>query len=232
MDGLQINQKIRYGYYKAGLKLGEPYTLYRAATPFTPIQDSNLIGVLPMVPSQDWTWMKANRPGNAIWFACVDGRDVTYPLSVVEGDYLVGEKTFFVLSKEYQLPIQVVECNKLGNIIRPYQYTSAGYDGSYAGYEEGTSTLIMENMPMSMLIYGRGGKADSKLPTDTNQPGWICQLPNLGDVDVRTGDIIVGISDIGQMAMSGIVSTEDRFVVSSTEETEFGWRLTCTQVMN
>jgi hypothetical protein len=234
MDGLQINQKIRFGYEKAAAKLGEPYALYRSAIPFTPIAFGNLIGTLPMVPSQDWTWMKANRPGNAIWFVCVDGQDSSLPLSATEGDYFLGDKTFFILSKEYQLPMQAVECNKLINVLRPYQATTPGYtSGNYAGYQETQATVIMQNMPISMLINKQGSRAESKLPTDTLQPTWTCLMPNLGNVDVRTGDMVVGLSDIDSLAaMPGIVATDDRFVISATEETEFGWRLTCSQMMN
>src|SRR5271167_4439254 len=125
MDGAGIDQKIRFGYAKAAQHLGLPFDLYRSAVPLTPIQVPNLIGSLPVIPSQDWTWMKGNRPGNAIWFICVDGQDSSYPLEAEEGDYLVGFKTFFVLSKEPQLPMQAVECNKMVNVIRPYQSTSA-----------------------------------------------------------------------------------------------------------
>lgn len=230
MDGPQIDQKIRYGYAKAAAKLGSPYDLYRSATPLTPVQMSNLIGTLPMVASQDWTWMKGNRPGNAIWYVCVDGQEASAPLEAKEGDYLTGLKTFFILSKEYQLPMQAVECNKMINLIRPAQNIDPGYGGQYAGYLENTSTVLMQNMPVSMLIFGSGKYAASKLPTDTKQPAWIVLLPNLGEVDIRTGDIIIGQSDV--TGLSALVPNADRFVVSATEETQFGWRLTCIQEMN
>jgi hypothetical protein len=153
-------------------------------------------------------------------------------LSAEEGDYLIGFKTFFVLSKEYQLPMQAVECNRLVNVLRATQSTAAGYvPGSYAGYVEGDATTIMQNLPISMLLYRSGGRAESKLPTDTSQPTWMCMLPNLGDIDLRTGDFIVGSSDIS-LKTPGIVTTNDRFVIAGTEETEFGWRVTCTQMMN
>jgi hypothetical protein len=231
MDGLQINQKIRFGYAKAAQKLGQPFDLYRSATPMTPIQDANLIGTLPMVASQDWTWMKANRPGNSTWFVCVDGQDASAPLEAEEGDYLIGDQTYFIFSKEYQLPMQAVQCNKMITLIRPYQSNAAGYDGNYAGYQEGTSTVIMENMPISLLLYGRGARAESKLPTDTDQPSWIGLMPNLGDINVRTGDVIQGIDDLTFLT-AGTITDEDRFVVMGSEETEFGWRLTCHQMMN
>lgn len=231
MDGEQINQKIRYGYAKAASKLGSDFVLYRSAVPINPIQDGNIIGTVKVAPSQDWTWMKGNRPGNAIWYLCVDGQEASEPLSAQEGDYLVGMKTFFILSKEYQLPIQGVECNKIVDIRRPSQSTAAGYSpGAYAAYVEADSALIMREMPISMLLYRIGSRAESKLPTDTLQPSWICMLPNLGDVDLRTGDFMIGAPNADNLP--GIVETNDRFVISGTEETEFGWRVTCMQMMN
>lgn len=218
MDGALANQKIRYGYAKAAQKLGIPYQLYRTNTPFTPIQSPNLIGSLPATFSQDWTWMKANRPGNAIWFSCIDGQESSEPLSAKEMDYLVADKTFFVLSKEFQLPIQVVECNATVTIRRPSQSTDPGGQG-YAGYQPGTSDVIMENMPVSCLMSRRGQMAITKLPTDTFQPEFIFLLPNIGPTDIKTGDIATDQSN-------------QNFIFSVTEDTEFGWRCIGQQAVN
>lgn len=219
MDGLQINQKIRFGYAKAAQKLGQPFSLYRASglTPsINPIVLGNLIGVLPMVASQDWTWMKANKPGNAIWFLCIDGQDSSLPLAAVEGDFLVGDHTFYVFSKEYQLPMQGMETNDVVQIERPYQSTDAGGQGYAQAYS--APTLLMQGMPASILMFGRGKMATTKLPTDTELPKWIIHVPNLGDVNLRTGDIVID-------------STNERYVLSVTENTEFGWRLTAEKMV-
>lgn len=218
MDGPGIDQKIRFGYAKAAKKLGKPFELYRSATPFNPLSIGNLIGSLPAVVTVDWEWMKSNKPGNAIWWILIDGQDSSYPLSAQEGDYLVGDQTFFILTKEYQMPMSAAECNRVVSIIRPEQPIGVGNQG-YAAYTLPTSTTIMEGMPISILK-DRGGRfADSKLPTDTDQPGWIVQMPNLGGVNILTGDIM--IDDVG-----------DNYVVSTNEETEFGWRLVVRQVVN
>ena len=221
MDGPGINQKIRYGYSKAAAKLGKDYLLYRSATPVDPIQSGNLIGTIKMVPTVDWKWMKSNRPGNAIWWLVVDGQDVSYPLSAVEGDYLVGDNlndTYFVLSKEYQMPMSGVQCNRIVSVFRATQSTAIGNQG-YVSYPASGTTSIMTNMPASVLKDSRGSTAESKLPTDTLQPEWLVLLPNLNDVNIMTGDFM--IDDVG-----------DQYVLSVNEETEFGWRLTARQVVN
>jgi len=219
MDGPGINQKIRFGYAKAASKLGQPFTLYRSAVPINPINSSNLIGTLLMVATLDWNWMKSNRPGNAIWWLVVDGQDSSSPLSAQEGDYLVGDKTFYILSKEYQMPMSGFECNSVIDIIRPNQSQAIGNVG-YVAYQPGTSIPIMTQMPASVLMINRqGSTAPSKLPTDTLEPSWIIQVPNLGGVFIRTGDIIID-------------NYTDEYVISVNEETEFGWRLTAQQVIN
>lgn len=218
MNGEQINQKIRYGYYKAAKKLGQDFNLYRSATPINPIQSGNLVGVIKCVATVDWKWMRSNKPGNAVWWLVADGQSSSEPLSLREGDYLVGDKTFFVLSKEYQMPMSGAECNRIVSIVRPTQSIAKGNQG-YTAYPASGTTPVFTNMPASVLKDSRGARADSKLPTDTLQPEWIVLLPNLGGVDIKTGDIMT--NEVGE-----------NYVLSVDEKTEFGWRLTARQVVN
>lgn len=221
MDGPGINQKIRYGYAKAAEKLGQDFQLYRATNMINPIQPANLVGTLKMVTTQTWNWMKANKPGNAIWYMVVDGQDSSYPLSANGGDFLVGDHTFYVLSKEYQMPMQGVETNATIQIIRPFQQTGPGLK-PYGGYTPDTSTVLVSNMPASILIQSvsnRGQMAKSKLPTDTNEPIWIVMLPRLDSTNIRTGDVLID-------------ETSQQYVLGVTESTEFGWRLTAQQMVN
>lgn len=217
MNGLKINQKIRYGYAKAAQHLGQPFSLYRSTSSMNPLSPSNLVGMLNMVASQDWGWMKANRPGNAIWYLCVDGQDSSFPLAATEGDFLVGDHTFYVLSKEYQLPMQGMETNESIQIIRPYQSIDPGGQG-YVGFEPSTSTILMAAMPASILKMGNGSQAITQTPTDTSAPDWIIQLPNLGDVNLRTGDIVIDNSN-------------ENYILRATENTEFGWRCMAQKVV-
>lgn len=218
MDGLGINQKIRFGYHKAAQKLGQPFDLYRTALPNDPLNPANLVGNLKAVTTVDWQWMKSNKPGNAIWWILIDGRDVTFPLSAQEGDYLVGDKTYFILSKEFQMPMSAVECNRTVDIIRPYHSIDKGPQG-YSAYTQDTSETIVSKMPVSVLKLSVGRVAESKLPTDTVRPNFIIQMPNLGDVNILTGDIMIDEESIN-------------YVLGVTEESEFGWRMTGEQVVN
>jgi hypothetical protein len=219
MDGLQINQKIRYGYAKAAKKLGKPFNLYRSPNAIDPLNPSNLIGSIKMAPSQDWTWMKANRPGNAIWYVCVDGQERTEPLSAREMDYLVdAESTFFILSKQYQMPMQAVECNDVIRVIRPSQSLQPGKQG-YASFTPESSEVLMDLVPCSILMNRQGQKPKTNLPTDTYQPSWLVMFPYLDSVNVRTGDVIID-------------STNQQYVMGVTERTDFGWRVIASQTVN
>lgn len=219
MDGPQINQKIYYGYAKAGNKLGQNFDLYRSATPVNPIQSGNKVGVIKCVATVDWNWMKSNRPGNAVWWLVADGQTSSDPLSLHEGDYLVGDKTFFVLSKEYQMPMSGAECNRIVSIVRPTQSITKGNQG-YIAYPSSGTTPMFTNMPASVLRNsGKGSRSEINLPTDTAQPEWIVLLPNLGGVEIKTGDIMT--NEVGE-----------QYGISVDEKTEFGWRLAARQVVN
>lgn len=221
MDGPGINQKIRFGYAKAAQKLGQAFSLYRTTTPFNPIQDDNLIGTINAVATIDWQWMKSNRPNNAIFWLVIDGQASSEPLSATEGDYIVGDETYFVFTKEYQMPMSAVQCNAVVKLIRPYQTVDIGNQGYifYSYADPTTYTLIMDLMPISILKYGSGSMAGSKLPTDTFQPSFIILMPNLGGVEILTGDIMIDAE--GQ-----------NYVVSMSEKSQFGWRLIASQVVN
>ena len=224
----QIHQKILYGYAKAGLKLGASFNIYRSATSLNPISSGNLIGTTQMVASVDWTFMKASKYGNAVFFACMDAQSANAPLSVEVGDYLVPTQgadnvisdnhTYFVQSLQFDLPPIVVQCDQQLNVIRPSQNTAVGYDG-YAGYTAATSITIATGMPASVLRSGKGQNAAPQLPTDAREPMWIVLMPQLGNTIFRIGDII--IDEINQ-----------EYVITENELTELGWRIMAQQVVN
>lgn len=218
MDGPGINQKIRYGYAKAAEKLGQTFSLYRSTIPVDPISPPNLVGSMKAVVTIDWEWMKSNKPGNAIWWLVVDGQSSSAPLSAQEGDYLVGDATYFVLTKEYQMPMSCVQCNRVVSVFRADQSQAVGNIG-YTSYPASGEIEIFRNMPCSVLKGSKGSNADSKLPTDTLEPEWGVLIPNLDDRDIITGDFMVDESG-------------SRYVLSVNEKTQFGWRLTGRQVTN
>lgn len=223
MDGPGIDQKIRFGYYKASQKLGKDFSLYRSATPIDPLDSGNLVGSVKAVLTQKWDWMTANRPGNAIWFVLTDGRESSGDFNVREGDYLVELGTYFILAKQYQMPMLAVECNYTVTIVRPYQSIDDGGQG-YAGYEFDGSTVIFQNVPGSILLKGTGHKPKTDLPTDDNDSEWIALLPNISAVDIKTDDILSATA-------IKVSSVNERFQVIHSEATDFGWRLTLKQVV-
>ncbi len=215
MDGPGINEKIRFGYAKAAQKLGEPFDLYRWTSPIDPIDSANLIGSLPAVMTVDWEWMKANKPGNNIWYVLIDGQASSFPLSAEERDYLVGDAVYYIFSKEYQMPMQAMQCNRQITINRPTQSMAPGSNGYID--PQSSPTEIARNMPASVLLTNSGENSPMKLPSDTKQGTWTIQIPN--DFSILVGDIV--IDDLGQ-----------EYVVMIPEESEFGWRLRVQQVVN
>lgn len=224
----QIHQKILFGYAKAAEKLGASFKLYRSSTPINPIQDANYITTTQMTASINWNYDKANRFGNAVWNACLDAQSANSPLSCQVGDYLIptegdddvisDDNIYYVQSLQFDLPPQVVQCDRTIEIVRPSQETGAGNVG-YVGYLPVTSELVVQGMPCSILKINRGSDASPKLPTDAREPNWEILLPNLGGVEIRIGDMVN--DDLGQ-----------DYVVIINELTSLGWRLVGQQVVN
>lgn len=229
MNAEQIHQKILFGYYKAAAKLGAYFNLYRSATPITPIQIGNLIGGIRMTQNTSWDYMKGSSYGKSQYNACIDARSSNSPYSARVGDYLVpatdpdsgiidNNTTYFLQQLEFDQPPQVIECNNSISIMRPAQTSGAGNVG-YVGYTAATSTAVMTTMPASVLLESRGENAATKLPTDTREPTWIILIPNLGNVTVRIGDIVID-------------NTNQNYVIYNNELTDLGWRIRAMQVVN
>ncbi len=147
------------------------------------------------------------------------GQNATFNITWTQVGGIDDNSIYFVMVLQFDMPPQVVKCNRTISVIRPSQTTGPGYVG-YEGYQPSTSITIMSGMPASVLKRGTTGKvADTKLPTDTNEPIWEILIPNLGGVLLRVDDII--IDDINE-----------EYVVSVQELTELGWRIEALQVVN
>jgi hypothetical protein len=125
---------------------------------------------------------------------------------------------YFVMALQFDMPPQVVKCNNVLSIIRPSQNTGGGYQG-YAAYTPETSETVMTAMPASVLRMGGGDLSPIDLPTDAREPKWLILMPNLGNVIVRIGDIIID-------------NINENYVVTENELTELGWRIGALQVVN
>jgi len=203
MNGTLAQQKVYAGYAKAAQYMGKDYQLFRPTNALSPINAP--VRTLPAAFSQDANFSKPNEYGNSVWDALVDGNQTQV------GDYLVGPSTFFIAGMQHLLPILCVECNRIINVLRPTQPNGVGAVG-YGGDVTTTETLMLQGWPASILQGTKGEKNPAGLPGDERLPWWIILLPAWPGVTINTSDVIT--DDLGR-----------RYIVSSPELTDFGWRI-------
>ena len=213
MDAATLQNRIYKGYGKAALRLGYMTDIYRPVNGTNPMQQGNKIASInASFNAEDMTYGKPNKYGKATWYGLFDGT-----LTQV-GDYLVNEQdgTFFIAAQQTALPILLVSCNRTINVLRPQQQTGVGAVG-YGGNTDATETALMTAWPASVLQGTKGEKGDVSLPGDVRNPWWAILLPHYAGVTLRSADIVT--DDLGR-----------RYVISSAELTDLGWRLTAMQV--
>lgn len=209
MDAAALRSKIYGGYAKAATRIGQSYIHYRPTAALTPLSTA-LPSIFASFNAEDFTYGRPNKYGKPTWFGVFDGG-----LTAV-GDYLVGpEGTFFIAAQQIHLPILCVECNRTIKIMRPQQQTGVGAVG-YGGDIAANETVLMSGWPASVLQGTKGEKGDSVLPGDTRNPWWSILLPSFAGVTIRSRDVIT--DDLNR-----------RYVVSSAELTDLGYRLTAMQ---
>lgn len=199
-----IQAHVWYGNSKAATKIGAAYQFYRPNGSFPGPE----ILLLPVsLNAEDMKYGKPNKYGKATWYALVDGT------SLAVGDYFIGPQgTFFIAAMQPLLPILVVECNRVISIARPQAQTGKGAQ-SYSGMTAANETPYASSVPCSILQGTKGEKNETALPSDTRSPWWTILFPASVGV-VKYGDLI--IDDLGQ-----------RYIVSSNEQSEYGWRCNC-----
>ena len=171
----------------------------------SPLTGSSYSSQFVSLNAEDMKYSKPNKYGKATWYALFDAT------SAQVGDYFSGDGgTFFIAAMQLLLPILVVECNRVITVWRPQIETGA--DGEYGGNTVANETALMTGWPCSILQGTKGEKNESNLPGDTRSPWWTILLP-YGGVQILPNDIIT--DDLGI-----------RYVVSSPELTDLGWRIT------
>lgn len=212
MDGATINAKIYAGYAKAAKVIGTTYAHYRPTSANDPLSAFNRMADMQVsLNADDPTYARPNVYGKATWYAIMDGSQVKV------GDYIVGvEGTLFVAALQQLLPIFMVDCNRTVSIYRPQQQPGVGALG-YGGDTAANETLLMRNWPASVLQGTKGEKGEVALPGDVRNPWWAILLPYYAGVTLRSGDIVT--DDLSK-----------RYVISSAELTDLGWRCTAMQV--
>lgn len=204
-----IQAKVWKGYSKAALRLGVNYQFHRPSGGSFP--GATTVNIPVSLNAEDMKYGKPNKYGKATWYALVDGT------SLQVGDYFIGAQgTFFIAALQPLLPILVVECNRTISIGRVTPPAGVGAQ-SYSGITAANSTPYVSGVPCSILQGTKGEKSVVSLPGDTREPWWIMLMPaSVGTV--KYGDLV--IDDLAR-----------RYVVSSAELTDLGYRITAMMAL-
>lgn len=209
MDSVKLQKKVYSGYAKAALRIGPIFNLYRPTDPLAPIS-SPIASLNASFNAEDMTYGRPNKYGKPTWFCLVDGTQTQV------GDYLINDdKTYFIAAQQTILPILAVDCNRTINVLRPQQQMGEGLLG-YGGDTDENETPLMTGWPASVLQGTKGEKGEVNLPGDVRNPWWQMLFPAFPGVNLRTADIITD-------------DLQRRYVISSAELTDLGWRCTSQQ---
>lgn len=213
MDAAKLKEKVYIGYGKAAKRIGYSAQQYRADSAFDPLQ-TVVLQTLPASFTTNFTYSAPNKYGQATWLGVFDGREF------VPGDFLVSPQdgTFFVAAMQTTLPIYCVQTNRIIKVLRTTQEPgNVGLQG-YGGTTAANELAIMSGWPASILQGTKGEKSSLNLPADAKTPWYAILFPAYPGITLRTSDIIT--DDI-----------ERRYVISSAELTDMGWRVTAMQAM-
>lgn len=210
MDGTKLQAKIYIGYGKAAKRIGFDYQQFRATSASNPLS-STALQTLSVSFTTSFNYSSPNKYGKADWLGLFDARQF------VPGDFLVGRQgTFFIAAMQDTLPILCVQTNRTVDVLRVSQDAGVGL-GSWAGDKPSTEMPIMQDWPASILQGTKGETNEAKLPQDVKTPWWAILFPAWPGVVLRTSDIIR--DELGR-----------KYVISSAELTDMGWRITAMQV--
>lgn len=210
MDGLRLQDKIYIGYGKAAKRIGFDYQQFRATSAYSPLP-STALQTLPASFTTKFTYSAPNKYGEGTWLGLFDARQFAV------GDFLVGRQgTFFIAAMQDTLPILCVQTNRVIDVLRVSQDAPVGL-GSWAGDRKGSNEeMLMQGWPASVLQGSKGETNPTNLPGDVKTPWWLILLPAWPGVVFRTSDLIR--DELGR-----------KYVISSAELTDMGWRITAMQ---
>lgn len=207
-----MTQNERY-YKQLSLIARRTGTMHAFSRPADPL---NPYGAAPYqsqmaIFNQDYRFSKPNKYGVAQWYGMFDG------LQCQPGDLINGDAgSFFIAAMQNCLPILCVQCNRTVSVLRAQQGNQSGLAG-WGGDSGDVETTLMAGWPASILQGTKGEKNDVGLPMDVRTPWFAILLPAYSGIILRTSDIVT--DEIG-----------GRYVISSAELTDLGWRLTAMQV--
>lgn len=211
MDAHQLAAKVNWGNGKAAKRLGGTACHYRATSPFNPLEAQPMRQLSASFVT-DYGYMRAVRFGQATHIGIFDAAGFE------AGDIMVSDEgTFYVAAIPLLQPILCVRTERLVSIRRTAQ---PGHDAGlqeYGGTTAANERLIMSGWPASILLSRGGEHSPLKLPGDTRSAWHNILMPAFCDVSLHTGDFMT--DEAGH-----------RYVISGTEITDMGWRLTALQV--
>lgn len=209
MDGAKLQDKIYIGYGKAAKRIGFDYQQFRATSASNPLT-STALQTLPASFTTNFNYSAPNKYGQATWLGLFDAR------TFQPGDFLVGRQgTFFIAAMQDTLPIYCVQTNRVVSVLRVGMTPGVGL-GGWAADTPASEAPIMQGWPASILQGTKGEANDTKLPGDVRTPWWAILMPAWPGVMLRTSDIIR--DELGR-----------KYVISSAELTDMGWRCTAMQ---
>ncbi|MBU9823191.1 hypothetical protein J1782_25195 [Rahnella sp. BCC 1045] len=210
MDAAKLRNKVYIGYGKAAQRIGYVAQQFRAASAFNPLQTTPLQSLNASFTT-NFNYSAPNKYGQATWLGVFDGRQF------VVGDFLSSPEdgVFFVAAMQTTLPIYCVQANRTISVLRTSQEDAGGVIG-YGGTTAENEVALMTGWPASILNGTKGEKSPVNLPADAKTPWYLLLFPSYGDIILRTSDVIT--DDIGR-----------RYIVSSAELTDMGWRVTAMQ---
>ncbi|MBM2884096.1 hypothetical protein JFK97_06800 [Chromobacterium phragmitis] len=209
MNGIQLQRRLYKQYGRLAGRVGLPHSFTRPVDPLHPMQPAPY-AQQPASFNQEFRYARPNKYATPTWNGVFDGT----PCKV--GDYITGPSgTFFIAAMQQALPILVVDCNRTISILRETRADGFG-QLPYGGDTPDIEQPLMAGWPASVLQGPKGEKNETGLPGDVRTPWWAILLPAWPTVTIRTSDIIA--DDLGR-----------RYIVSSAELTDLGWRLTATQ---
>jgi hypothetical protein len=209
MDGTKLQAKIYKGYGQAAKRIGFDYQQFRATSASNPLS-STALQTLPASFTTNFSYSAPNKYGQATWLGLFDAR------TFQPGDFLVGQQgTFFVAAMQDTLPIYCVQTNRFVSVTHVVQDQSVGL-GAYSGGTKAAEVPLMTGWPASILQGTKGEGNDTKLPLDVRTPWWAILMPAYPGIVLRTSDVIR--CDLGR-----------KYIISSAELTDMGWRCTAMQ---
>ena len=221
--------------------VGLPFSVYRPGGNVGPaLTAGNFVASTPVWLTGDSTLMaqKSNLYGKPVWYAA-HNPTITQP-----GDYIVGpivyglssvplevgnqqleidgqilyissqnNSTFFIASQNVPAPIVIVNCNHVVSFTKDAPQPLAGKN-PYGGRTLATDVPMLTGWPCSILAGTKGEQTRAALPADTRAAWYNILIPRTPiGLEFHMGDIMRD-------------ETGAQYIVSSTEYSALGWRLT------